>query len=210
MINTLDDARFWNRVARKCATDTIKNMAAYDRTMARTWQLLRQFDTVMEIGCGTGTTAAKLAPGVSRLTASNISSEIIAITREKTEAQSCRDVEFRIESNGHPDDPGGVHDTVLAFNLLHLVPDRTATLAEAHRLLRPGGLFISKTPCLSEMNPLIRVALPVTRLLGKAPNVSFFAAAERATEIARAGFTVEARERQETGSKDIRIFIVAR
>jgi ubiquinone/menaquinone biosynthesis C-methylase UbiE len=210
MIDALDDARFWNRVARKYATDTIKDMAGYDRTMARTRQHLRQSDTVLEIGCGTGTTAVKLAPGVSRLIASDISCEMIAIAREKAEAQSCRNVEFRIESSGHADGPGGVHDAVLAFNLLHLVPDRTATLAEAHRLLRPGGLFISKTPCLSEMNPLIRVALPVMRLLGKAPNVSFFTAAELEAEIARACFTVEARERHGAGSKDIRIFIVAR
>ncbi len=210
MIDALDDARFWNRVARKYATDTIKDMAGYDRTIARTRQLLRPSDTVMEVGCGTGTTALKLAPGVSRLIASDISSEMIAIAREKAEGQSCRNVAFRNGSASHPDGPGGVHDAVLAFNLLHLVPDRSATLAEAYRLLKPGGLFISKTPCLSEMNPLIRVALPVMRLLGKAPTVSFFAAAGIEAEIARAGFTVEARERHGTGSKDIRIFIVAR
>lgn len=210
MADALDDARFWNRIARKYATDTIKDLAGYDRTIARTRRLLRPSDTVMEIGCGTGTTALKLAPDVAHLHASDVSSEMIAIAREKALAQSCSNAEFRVESAAHLAAPGGSCDAVLAFNLLHLVPDRSTTLAEAHRLLKPGGLFISKTPCLSEMNPLIRLALPVMRLLGKAPNMSFFTATGIEAEIARAGFTVEARERHGTGAKDIRIFIVAR
>ena len=39
----------------------------------------------------------------------------------------------------------------------------------AWRALKPGGLFISKTTCLAEMTSLIRLAVPVMRVIGKAP-----------------------------------------
>ncbi|MFM9942047.1 MAG: class I SAM-dependent methyltransferase [Hyphomicrobiaceae bacterium] len=109
--------------------------------------------------------------------------------------------------------PDGTFAAVLAFNLLHLLPDRSAALAAIHRQLKPDGLLISKTPCLSEMNPVIRVAVPVLvplmRWLGKAPYVSSFRASQLEAEIAGAGFTILARERHGSGRKDARIFVVA-
>jgi hypothetical protein len=77
--------------------------------------------------------------------------------------------------------------------------------------LKPSGLFVSKTPCLSEMNPFIRVAVPVMRFVGRAPPyVSFFSATELEAEIADAGFVIIERERHGSEPKDARIFIVAR
>jgi hypothetical protein len=60
------------------------------------------------------------------------------------------------------------------------------------------------------MNPLIRVAVWVMQLVGKAPYVSFFSATELEAEIADAGFTVIERGRHGSEPKDPRIFIVAR
>lgn len=206
----IDDARFWDRAARKYARDPIKDMAGYERTLDRTAQLLRGSDAVLELGCGTGTTALRLAPHVARIVATDVSQEMIAIAREKAIAQGCHNVEFTVASAGRLREPEGTFDAVLAFNLLHLLVDRAAVLSFVHRLLRPGGHFISKTPCLSEMNPLIRWAVPVARLVGKAPHVSFFTAAEFEADIARAGFTVVERARHGSQRKDPRIFIVAR
>ena len=99
---------------------------------------------------------------------------------------------------------------MLGFNILHLVRDRPRTFAAARALLRPGGLFISKTPCLREMNPLIRWALPLARALGKAPYVDVFDAKTRQREIEAAGFEIVERARHGAKGKDPRIFIVAR
>ena len=67
-------------------------------------------------------------------------------------------------------------DVALGFNVLHLVVARELALRGVHRLLKPGGLFISKTPCLKEMNPIMRMALPVMQVIGKAPHVAVFSA----------------------------------
>ena len=55
-------------------------------------------------------------------------------------------------------------------------------------MLTPGGLLISKTPCLAEMSPLIRLAVPVMWAIGKAPYVSFFSGPQLEQEIASMGF----------------------
>jgi ubiquinone/menaquinone biosynthesis C-methylase UbiE len=142
--------------------------------------------------------------------ATDVSSEMIAIAREKATAQACQNVEFSAATVERAPGSDGTYDAVLAFNLLHLIADLPSALAHVHRLLKPGGLFISKTPCLSEMNLFIRLAVPVMRLVGKAPYVSFFSATELEAEIANAGFTIIERGRHGSEPKDPRIFIVAR
>jgi len=209
MLQATNEARFWDRIARRYANDTIKDMPGYERTLERTRQFLSPSSTVLEIGCGTGTTALRLAPSVARIVASDISSEMISIAREKAAAQGCGNAVFELARADGSHGPESTYDAVLAFNLLHLIAGRQSTLANISRQLKPGGLFISKTPCLSEMNPLIRIAVPVMRLAGKAPVVSFFTAKEIEAEIAGAGFTITARERHGSGRKDSRIFIVA-
>ncbi|WP_213291249.1 methyltransferase domain-containing protein, partial [Bradyrhizobium sp. sGM-13] len=80
-------------------------------------------------------------------------------------------------------------------NYLHLVRNVPDTLRSIHVLLKPGGLFISKTPCLGDMNPLIRlVLLPAMQLIGKAPHVSSLGASELKRLIVGAGFDVLVRE----------------
>jgi ubiquinone/menaquinone biosynthesis C-methylase UbiE len=205
-----DDPRFWDRIARRYAADAIKDMPGYERTLERTRQLLRKDDSVLEIGCGTGTTALRLAPDVGRILGTDISREMIAIANEKSVAQGCANAEFMAVRAEQAVAGDGPFDAVLAFNLFHLVSDRAAMLDHVHRLLKPGGLLISKTPCLSEMSPLVHFAVPAMRLVGKAPAVSFFTAAQLARELETAGFTLEEQARHGSGRKDPRIFIVAR
>ena len=103
------------------------------------------------------------------------------------------------------------HDAVLAFNVLHLVSDLDLALQAVLPTLTPGGLFISKTPCLAEMNPLIpRLLVPLMRALGKAPDVLVLNAAQLQATVKRYGLEIEAVERHGTRRKDIRVFIVAR
>ena len=210
MLRSINDARFWDGIARKYSADRIKDMDGYERTVERTRDMLSSSDTVLELGCGTGTTALRLAPSVSSIVANDVSSEMIAIAREKAIAQGCQNAEFAVAAAAAAAGEENAYDAVLAFNLLHLIADRPSAFATIARLLKPGGLFISKTPCLAEMNPLIRAAVPVMRLIGKAPFVDFFSAFEIEDEIARAGFTIIARQRHGSNRKDARIFIAAR
>ena len=204
-------ARFWDRVARQYAADPIADPAGYEATLQRVQALLQPAHNVLEIGCGTGTTALRLAAHTRRLLATDVSTGMIAIAREKLAAQPLPQLRFEVADADTAVAADASQDVVLAFNLLHLVADLDGALRAAIATLKPGGLLISKTPCLGEMNPLVtRLLVPVMRVFGKAPAVLVFDAAQLQAAFERHGLAVEAVERHGTKRKDIRVFIVAR
>lgn len=204
-------ARFWDRIAVKYAADPIADMAGYETTLRRVQGLLSGDQDVLEIGCGTGTTALRLAPFTRHLLATDISAGMIAIAREKLAAEPVPHLSFALADADAPAAGQGEYDAVLAFNLLHLVTDLDRALELAMQALRPGGLLISKTACIAEMNPLIRyLALPVMRAVGKAPHVLCFDADVLRSAIERKGMDIVSVERHGTRGKDFRVFIVAR
>jgi SAM-dependent methyltransferase len=210
-VSTARKARFWDRIARKYAADPVADTAGYEATLRRVQGLLSAEQDVLEIGCGTGTTALRLAPLTRRLLATDVSAGMIAIAREKLAAQPVPQLSFALADADEPAFGSGAYDVALAFNVLHLVSDLERALALAAQALRPGGLLISKTPCIAEMNPLIpRLALPLMRAIGKAPHVLCFNADALQAAISRQGMEIMSVERHGTRGKDIRVFIVAR
>ena len=209
MFQVVNDARFWNRIARKYAADPIADMAGYERTLERARHYLKGDEMAFEFGCGTGTTALKLAPFVERIVATDISGEMIAITREKAKAEGRLNAVFEVATPDAAPWPDGTFDVAFGFNVLHLVAAREAALRGVHRLLKPGGLFIFKTPCLKDVNPLVRIAVPVMQAFGKAPFVGFFTAEDLERETAAAGFDIVERARHASRGKDARPFLVA-
>lgn len=209
MVRHTDDARFWDRIAPKYAADPIADSAGYEKSLERTISHLRMTDQVLELGCGTGTTALRLAPHVGQLLATDASAAMIDIARGKVEANAHRNIEFRQADAAADLTPETRYDVVLGFNLLHLVRDKRSLLDRVRAHLKPGGLFISKTPCLADMNPLIRLAVPVMRLVGKAPYVDIFSAVELEAEIRAAGFDIIEVGRHATKGKDTRPYLVA-
>lgn len=204
-------ARFWDRIAVQYAADPIADTAGYERTVRRVQDLLSADRDVLEIGCGTGLTALRLAPFTRRLLATDVSARMIDIARERLAVQPVPQLSLAVADADAPLAGAGEYDAVLAFNLLHLVTDLDRALGWAEQALRPGGLLISKTPCIAEMNPLIRhLALPVMRVAGKAPPVLSFDAGTLESAIARQGMDIVAVERHGTRGKDFRVFIVAR
>lgn len=208
------DARFWDKIARKYATDPIADLAGYERTLERTRYYLKPGDAVLEFGCGTGTTALKLAPSVARYVASDLSSEMIAIAQDKAKAEDIAHLTFAVATPEAGPWPDGEFDVALGFNVLHLVAERDVALASLHRVLKPGGLLITKTPCLAEMSLLLRLALPLMlplmQLIGKAPHVAFLSAKDLERDLTAAGFEIIERASHASKGKDARPFLAAR
>lgn len=209
--STARKARFWDRIAPKYAADPIADLPGYEATLQRVQALLSAEQDVLEIGCGTGSTALRLAPFTRRLLATDVSAGMITIAQGKLAAQPVPQLSFAVADADVPAFGQAAYDVVLAFNMLHLVSDLDRTLQLAMQALRPGGLLISKTPCIAEMNPLIPwLALPLMRAIGKAPAVLSFEGPGLHAAITRQGMDIVSVERHGTRGKDIRLFIVAR
>lgn len=186
--------RFWDRIARKYAATPVRDEAAYARTLARTRAYLSPEARVLELGCGTGSTALTLAPEVASYTASDFSGTMLEIAREKAGADGPSSpifIEAPVESDALDTAADGApFDAILAFSLIHLLPDPSAAIRRAFDRLAPGGHFISKTVCLGDGGLLYRIVLPLMRLVGKAPPVAFLKGDVLTETIRSAGFEI--------------------
>jgi ubiquinone/menaquinone biosynthesis C-methylase UbiE len=189
------DAEFWNKRADRYAKRPVKDMASYQKTLDLTRKRLSTRDRVLEVGCGTGTTALHLAPNAGEILATDISQRMVEIGREKAAAQGVENVRFERGTLFDPELEAEPFDVVMAFNFLHLVEDIPTALRRVHGLLKPGGLFISKTVCLAEKSRLFALVLIPMKWVNLAPYVECLTIAELEGMVRDAGFEI-----LETGS----------
>lgn len=202
------NADFWDSIAEKYAASPVKDQAAYEHTLAETRRHLKPTDRVLEIGCGTGTTALLLADAVAHITATDIADGMIKIAADKAAAQGVKNVDFLTAVPADPHFASQQFDAVLGFNILHLLPDLSADLAALRDRLKPGGLIISKTPCLGDWRwrAVGRIAIPIMQLIGKAPYVTFLKGSDVEDQLIAAGFEIVVSENHNAFSR----FIVAK
>lgn len=127
---------------------------------------------------------------------------------EKALRDSINNIEFKPAASHQLSEPDSSIDVVIAFNMLHLVADRSSVWREVRRVLKPGGFFISKTPCVGEMNFLVRPMVAAMRMIGIAPTVSFFTGDELVKETEAASFNIVERSYFANKSPDRRPFLV--
>ncbi len=186
-----DAAKFWDKHAKGYARSPIKNKAAYDTTMTRSKAHLSPQDKVLEIGCGTGTTALILADSVAEITATDISGQMIDIADDKARAQQVENVTFFPATLFDDRLAPGAFDAILVYNALHLLADTPMVLQRIRQLLKPGGRLISKTPCIGDMNIFARALIPLLMKFGIAPNpIHFFKKPALEELIRQAGFDI--------------------
>ncbi|MBO6507990.1 MAG: class I SAM-dependent methyltransferase [Roseibium sp.] len=192
--------RFWDKAARKYAASKIKDQAAYEKTLERTTEHLGPEDHVLELGAGTGSTALLLAKNVKSYLSTDFAPGMIEIANEKLAAERNNGVaheglsfltadafDERVQLS---DEQGAGYDAILAFNFFHLVENPDDLLARVRDLLKPGGLYISKTVCLKDRAWLFGPMIKVMQLFGKAPYVSMFSFEDVEDKIRSAGFEI--------------------
>ena len=164
----MSQAAIWNRFAKGYAKRAISDPESYNRKLEQTAQRLTPSSRLLEIACGTGTTALWHAPKVAHVRASDFSDEMIAIARRKAGDAGVSNVEFVVEAIDEMPPPETPYDVALAMSILHLLPDPTETLRRLSDCLRPGGFVFSSTVCLRDMGGIVPRIIPWlgwTRLL---------------------------------------------
>ena len=182
---------FWDRIAERYAKKPVGDEAAYQKKLAVTREYFRPDMGVLEIGCGTGSTAIAHAPYVAHIRATDISKKMIEIAKGKAAAARVQNVTFEALAAQDLDVARESVDAVLALSLLHLREDKEAVIGRIHDMLRPGGLFVSNTVCLGDSMKWFRFVGPIGRWLGVFPLVRVFTRKELAESLASAGFEIE-------------------
>ncbi|MEL7274537.1 MAG: class I SAM-dependent methyltransferase [Pseudomonadota bacterium] len=206
--NDHPDAPFWNRMAARYARTPVKDEEAYRTKLAMTQDYLDDTSTVVELGCGTGSTALHHAPRVHRILATDVSQKMVRIAQTKREEAGVHNVDFEVASAEQTTVPPASADIVMVHSLLHLVDDRDALLARVRDWLKPQGALVTSTPCLNDMVPWLRFFAPLGRMVGLfPPSLRFFSEAELTASLERVGFLIERRYRPDEKAA---VFLIAR
>lgn len=204
-----ESSRFWDRTATSYSRMPIADQPSYERKLEITRSYFRADMELLEIGCGTGSTAILHAPYVRHIHAVDISPKMLGIARNKAKSQGIGNISFEQARISGLEMPEASYDMVLAMSILHLLEDRESVIGRVHRALRAGGLFVSSTACLNEVLKyrLLRPILPIGRWAGLLPLVRFFGRADLRRSIEEAGFVIE---HDWQPAPDKAVFMVAR
>jgi ubiquinone/menaquinone biosynthesis C-methylase UbiE len=115
---------------------------------------------------------------------------MIEIAQGKADAQNVENVTFRCTAIDTFSLPDQTLDAVLGLNILHLVENKDAVIAKIHKVLKPGGVFVTSTACIADMMRIFRVVVPVGRFLRLIPMVKVFSTKELQDSLTDAGFEI--------------------
>ncbi len=201
--------KFWDKTAERYAKSPVSDEATYQKKLAETQSFFTPNMRVLEFGCGTGTTAIHHAPHVQHIDAIDISENMLEIGRGKAREAGVENITFTRGTLTEFNAETGGLDAVLGLNVIHLLPDRQAVIAEVVRILKPGGILVSSTVCLGNSYlRFITLVVPLGKLLGLMPDVFVLTEAELAVEFTNAGFVIE--RQWHHGKNGIAVFMVAR
>ncbi len=182
-------ASFWDRHAAGYAKRPVADQASYEIKLDATRRYLTTSSKVLELGCGTGSTAIAHAPYAGNIVATDISDGMLDIARQKASDAGVENVEFRQARVDEIRETG--YDMVMAHSLLHLLEDRDIAIRQILTMLKPGGVFVSSTMCLGDAYRWVGWIKAPARALGLFPLLRVFTADQLRDSIRKAGFDIE-------------------
>ncbi len=146
----MNDKKFWNSQAKHY--DTLVKLLIRNQYKAMykcIEEPLTKDMQVLEVATGTGLVARQIANQVKSVEATDFSEEMIATAKKSEYASnihfSCADMfNLPFEDNRF--------DTVIASNVLHIIPEPDKAMSEIKRVLKPNGLLIAPTFLWKELS----------------------------------------------------------
>jgi 2-polyprenyl-3-methyl-5-hydroxy-6-metoxy-1,4-benzoquinol methylase len=187
----LKNEKFWNKISEKYAKKPVPNEAVYQKKLAITQSYLNQEMSVLEFGCGTGSTALKHAPFVKNYLATDIASNMLNIAQTKLANTNIDNLEFQHISFEDLTAKNQTFDAIIGMSILHLVDNPKLSIQHVYDLLKPNGVFVSSTPCVSGLWKALKLIMPVCVPLGLLPRIHFFSDDDLVSDMTDAGFQIK-------------------
>lgn len=170
------DEKFWDRIASNYDRIEAKDIA-YKIFIERARKYLKAEDTLLDFGCGTGLICNEIAENVGFIHAIDISNKMIEIARNKASERRIQNIEFEQTTIFDTIFQDNSIDAIIIFNIFHLLEEPAKYLRRIYQILKPGGLIISATPCLSE-TPTLKTILKFFSIFGFVPKINAFNSSE--------------------------------
>jgi ubiquinone/menaquinone biosynthesis C-methylase UbiE len=199
--------KFWDKIATRYSKQPIADEAAYQKKLQITREYFQPDMEVLEIGCGTGSTAITHAPYVKHIRAIDFSSKMIEIAQGKAEAQNIENITFEQSTIDNISVPDQSFDAVLGLSILHLLENKEEVIAKVYKMLKSGGIFVTSTACLGDTMKFFKVIAPIGKFFGLMPLVKVFTKKELEDSLTDAGFEIAY---QWQSGKGKAVFIVSR
>jgi 2-polyprenyl-3-methyl-5-hydroxy-6-metoxy-1,4-benzoquinol methylase len=182
--------KFWDFLSKNF--DQNEGNPAEREDIKITKKYLHPSDVVLDYACGTGTLSIEIADQVKEIRAVDISSKMLAAAERKATERKIENIYFEHTTIFDERYPKESFDAVMAFNILHLLENAQQAVQRINELLKPGGFFISNTPCLGEkrslLNSLLSPLFMVPSKMGIIPYVKVFKISELEDILARGNF----------------------
>ena len=201
-------SKFWDKIAERYSKRPVADEAAYQKKLQVSREYLHPDMEVLEFGCGTGSTAIAHAPYVKHILAIDISAKMIEIAQSKAAEKNIRNVTFKKAAIDEFSGSYQPFDALLGLSIFHLLENKEEVIAEVHKMLKPGGIFVSSTACIGDtIMRFLRVVVPIGQFFGLMSLVKVFTAKELEHSLTDAGFEIDYQWQPGKGKA---VFIVAK
>ncbi|MFT4757570.1 MAG: ubiquinone/menaquinone biosynthesis C-methylase UbiE [Vicingaceae bacterium] len=159
---------FWDNASKNYDKTEERFEYIHQKSRENTKKHLESSNVVLDYGCGTGTTACAIANDVKEIYAIDISSKMVEIANGKAAEKKIKNVTFAEGDIFDEKLKKESFDRILAFNMLHTIPNPENAVQRINELLKPDGLFISITPCLRDkMSFLVGLQIRLVQIMCK-------------------------------------------
>lgn len=134
-------AAFWDARAERYDRRFASMPAAYRDMLSRCKARLKQTDTLLDLGCGTGQVSCAIADAVQSIQACDLAPGMLDIAAAHAREMELLNITFSRQDAARLDFPDASFDAALSLAVLHLMPRPEAAMAELRRVVKPGGLL---------------------------------------------------------------------
>ncbi|TAL72651.1 MAG: class I SAM-dependent methyltransferase [Bacteroidetes bacterium] len=157
--------KLWDKLSKYYDNETKRFDWLRIKIIEKTKRYLKVSDTVLECGCGTGTITVEIANNAKEIHAFDISAGMIDIAKEKAYKRKIENIDFVQTTIFDERYKRESFNFVIVFNVLHLLEDKQKVIKRIEELLKPGGHFISVTPCSGEKKKSLKTIFESIKML---------------------------------------------
>jgi len=133
---------------------------------------------------------------------------MIEIAQGKADAKNVKNVTFEQSTIEEFSVSDQTLDAVLGLSILHLLDNKEEIIARVHKMLKPGGIFVTSTACIGDtMMRFLKFIVPIGKFFGLMPQVMVFTTKELKDSLTDAGFEIDYQWQPGKGKA---VFIVAK